>query len=135
MRPRKYASADTWYCDSPVGIHLLQKTVKSLCQQAGFNGYFTNHSLRSTAATRMYTCGLDEQLIAEKTGHRSNSVRSYKRTSNEQQKEISSVICGQKKRKIEMDSLEQYNSSDEKYTKTNKVINIKTKDFSLDFKF
>ena len=33
--------------------------------------------------------GVDEQLIAEKTGHRSSSVRAYKRTSDEQQQWLS----------------------------------------------
>lgn len=35
---------------------------------------YTNHSLRATAATRLYAAGVDEQLIAEKTGHRSSTV-------------------------------------------------------------
>ena len=49
--------------------------------------------------------GVDEQLIAEKTGHRSSSVRAYKRTSDEQQHRLSEILygsdrgsdCGEKK--------------------------------------
>ncbi|XP_062573148.1 zinc finger MYM-type protein 2-like [Saccostrea cucullata] len=55
------------------------------CKIAGFTGHYTNHSLRATAATRLYDAGIDEQLITEKTGHRSTSVRSYKRTNEQQQ--------------------------------------------------
>ena len=92
-----------WYCDSPIGVHVLQQTVGKLCAMAGFKGYFTNHSLRATAATRLYSAGVDEQLITEKTGHRSSAVRSYKRTSDQQLSEISHILQGQstsKKEKI-----------------------------------
>jgi hypothetical protein len=65
-----------------------------LCEQAGFKGHFTNHSLRATAATRLYDAGVDEQLIAEKTGHRSSAVRSYKRTQNAQLVKCSDIIQG-----------------------------------------
>jgi integrase len=34
-------------------------------------GRYTNHSLRATTATRLYQAGVEEQLIMERTGHRS----------------------------------------------------------------
>ena len=58
--------------------------MKTVCEQAGLNGFYTNHSLRSTAATRMYQNQCSEQLIQEVTGHRSLAVRGYKHTSEEQ---------------------------------------------------
>lgn len=58
--------------------------------------FFSNHSLRATAATRLYMAGVDEQLIAEKSGHRSVSVRNYKRTSEDQEKRVSDIVQGQK---------------------------------------
>ncbi|ESO94448.1 hypothetical protein LOTGIDRAFT_161138 [Lottia gigantea] len=91
LRPKKMPCSDVWYCDSPVGIHTIQSTVKRLCQSAGIIGNFSNHSLRATAATRLYQAGVDEQLITEKTGHRSNAVRAYKRTSDAQQASMISV--------------------------------------------
>ena len=52
------------------------------CSEAGIGGYRTNHSLRATAATRLYQAGVHEQLIIERKGHRSlEGVRSYKHTS------------------------------------------------------
>ena len=63
---------------------------------AGFNGFFSNHFLRATATTRLYLAGVDEQLIAEKTGHRSLSVRNYKRTSEDQEKLVRDIVQGQK---------------------------------------
>lgn len=95
MRPLRYPTDSTWYADSPVGVHTLQQTVAKLCKIAGFTGHYTNHSLRATAATRLYDAGIDEQLITEKTGHRSTSVRSYKRTNEEQQQRVSKIIHGE----------------------------------------
>jgi integrase len=63
-----------------------------MCKEAGFDGFFTNHSLRATAATRLYAAGVDEQLMAGKTGHRSSAIRNYKRTSEEQLQSVSNLI-------------------------------------------
>ena len=72
---------------------------------AGINGYKTNHSLRATAATRLYQAGVDEQLIMEKTGHRSlEGMRSYKRTNTVQQENISDILSLTKKPAIEQPS-------------------------------
>ena len=57
-----------------------------------FSGFYTNHSLRATCATRLYSAGVDEQLIMERTGHKSNSVRQYKRTNDGQIKTVSDIL-------------------------------------------
>lgn len=69
---------DMWYCDAAVGLNKLQSVVKDMRHEAGFVGKYTNHSLRSTSATRMYDAGIDEQTICQFTGHRSNAVHLYK---------------------------------------------------------
>ena len=54
---------------------------------------------------RRNSVGVDEQLIADLTGHRSSSVRAYKHTSDEQQHRLSEILygsdrgsdCGEKK--------------------------------------
>ena len=52
--------------------------------------YRTNSSFRASAATRLYQAGVDEQLVMERTGHRSlEGVHSYKRTSTDQQESMS----------------------------------------------
>ena len=38
-------------------------TFKRLCEEAGIEGYKTNHSLRVTTATRLFQSGAEEQLI------------------------------------------------------------------------
>ena len=81
-----------WYLNRPVGANKLRDTIKELCKKANLPGFYSNHSLRSTAATKMYRANIDEQLIMEITGHRSLSVRSYKRTCNAQRKVASNTI-------------------------------------------
>ncbi len=65
-----------------MGVNSLKKIVSTLAKEAGLVGHFTNHSLRAMAATRMYNGGVDEQVIKEITGHKSDSVRAYKHTSD-----------------------------------------------------
>ena len=77
LRPRTNYSGDYWYTNQPVGVNKLQAMVKIVCKEAGLTGFYTNHSLRSTAATRMYNNSCPEQVIQEITGHRSLAVRSY----------------------------------------------------------
>jgi len=68
-----------WYSKKPVGHNKIASTVKKLCAQVGVEGYKTNHSLRRTAATRLFQAGCDEQLIMDVTGHRStDGVTEYK---------------------------------------------------------
>jgi len=72
--------------------------VKCLCQKAGIGGYKTNHSLRVTVATRLFQNGMDEQLIMERTGHRStDGIQAYKRSCNEQQALVSRVLNREKR--------------------------------------
>ena len=67
--------------------------MKRLCKEAGLEGYKTNHSLRVTAATRLYNAGVDEQQIMQRTRHWSiEGVRLYKRTSEQQQEDVSSLL-------------------------------------------
>ncbi len=88
----KKLTGRTWYSDKPVGVNSLKKIVSSLAKEAGLVGHYTNHSLRATAATRMYNGGVDEQVIKEITGHKSNSVHAYKHTSEGLLKKASLTI-------------------------------------------
>ena len=47
----------------PIGRNKLSKAVADICKECGIMGYKTNHSLRATAATRLYESGIDEQLV------------------------------------------------------------------------
>ncbi|ESO98027.1 hypothetical protein LOTGIDRAFT_174465 [Lottia gigantea] len=83
-----------------VTIHYYQFIIKQMCAYAGFQGNRSNHSLWATTATRLFRARVYEQLICEQTGHRSNVVRLYKRTSDEQLAEMSDAIKAQQWRKL-----------------------------------
>ena len=93
FQPLKKPSGDIWFSSKPIGHNVLNQTVARLCSEAGMGGYRTNHSLRATAATRLYQVGVDEQLIMERTGHCSlEGVRSYKHTSESQKEAVSDLL-------------------------------------------
>ena len=57
LQPKKKFTANEWFLDRPVGINTLRDTIKDICKKAGFPGFYSNHSLRSSSATRMYRGG------------------------------------------------------------------------------
>ena len=64
-----------------------------MCKAADIKGHETNHSLRATGATELYTAGVAEKIIKERTGHRSlECLRMYERTSTKQHKAVSRVL-------------------------------------------
>ena len=93
--PISKPKGNVWYKTIPIGIKSLRSTVSKLCQKGDIDGYKTNHSLRVTAATRLFHEGIDEQLVMERTGQRSiDGVRTYKRTCSEQHAKLSDVLHG-----------------------------------------
>ena len=93
LTPLTHPKAHLWFTKTPYGHNKLSSTVKHLCSKAGITGYKTNHSLRATAASRLYQAGVDEQLVMELTGHHSiEGVRSYKRTFDVQQQCLSDFL-------------------------------------------
>ena len=93
LRPLDKPTDKQWFSIAPVGVNTLSNVVKRLCSTAGFVGYFTNHSLRTTAATRLFDAEVDEQLIKIKTGHSSDAVRSYKRVSDDKLESLSDIVA------------------------------------------
>lgn len=91
---RKWENESIWYCTSPMGRQKLAGVVSGLCSKAGLEGFRTNHSLRASAASRLYAEGVDEQPIKEVTGHRSNAVREYQRTNKDQMKCVNKIVQG-----------------------------------------
>ena len=94
LRPRKNFNPNVWFCDQPYGVNKIRSAVKDMCRQAGIVGKFSNHSLRATCATRMYQNGVPEQIIKETTGHKSDCVRTYKRTSDDLKQCASATVTG-----------------------------------------
>ena len=63
LQPLQKPKGDIWFSKVLCGHSTLQKIVPELMKAAGVSGYFTNHSLRASAATQLFEGGVDEQLI------------------------------------------------------------------------
>ncbi len=98
LKPRK-THQDIWYLKSAVGHNTLANMVSKMIKQANIPGNFSNHSLCSTATTRLFHASVDEQLIMARTGHSSTrGVRAYKRICDQQKQYTSSNLNSKKKR-------------------------------------
>ena len=81
-----------------MGHNLLGGTVRKMCEIAGLQGHYTNHSLCATAATRLFEAGTDEQLIMQRTGHSTTAgVRSYKSVGEKLRATTSDALNGSKR--------------------------------------
>ncbi len=91
VRPLDKFKGTVWYSSVAIGKNKLSSMVQAICRDAGIKGHKTNHSLRATGATQLYTAGVPEKIIQERTGHRSlECLRMYERTSDCQHKAVSS---------------------------------------------
>ena len=90
LKPACKPTSDRWYDRVPVGHNNLRLTMTRLCKAAGIKGFKTNHSLRETTATRLYNSGVDEQLVMERTGHR--SIKGVRNTSDQQRQTLSDIL-------------------------------------------
>ncbi len=81
-----------WFMDKPIGINALCSTVKRLAEKAGLQGKFSNHSLCTSSATRLFQGGVPEKVIKEITGHRSDCVHEYEQTLNNLKCKVSATL-------------------------------------------
>lgn len=95
FQPLSKPKPHVWFSLQSVGHNKLEGVVKGIMSAAGFVGNFSNHSLWASTAARLYWAGVSDQLIKEQTGHRSNAIEAYKRTSDIQKRDVSRVISGQ----------------------------------------
>ena len=83
LTPLKNLTQERWYSRFPIGHNKLVDTVPCPMREAGIDGYFTKHSLRVTATTRLYDSQIDEASIMHRTGHWCvEGVIAYKRSFN-----------------------------------------------------
>ena len=65
-----------------VGIKSLNKILPEMCESADFKRK-TAHSLRVTCVSSLFNAGVDEKLIRERSGHRSNALFQYEKPTEE----------------------------------------------------
>ena len=104
-------------------------TVKNMCSKAGLVGKFTNHSLRATSASRMYQSHISEQIIKEIKGHRSDCVRTYKRTFDEIRKDASNKISGESVEEVSETNVNCEQESSDVKSKQSKNLDQCTSDY------
>jgi hypothetical protein len=95
LKPKSaYSPSDeVWYTNQVVGKNELARMVPTMFKEAKLSKHATNHSLRATGATELYRCGVPENIIKERTGHKSlDGVRAYERTTVEQQRAVSRIL-------------------------------------------
>ena len=68
LTPLKEANGNIWFKAVPYGVHSIQKTVSRLMANAGFDGNFSNTSLRRTARTRLLEFGIPDKIARQVTG-------------------------------------------------------------------
>ena len=87
----KYNQAQ-WYGEQVVGLNSIRRVMSDVCEKAKIKGFITNHSLRRTGTTRLFTKGVERTLIKEFTEHRSDAVDAYAVTSHEQREKLSNIL-------------------------------------------
>lgn len=76
-----------------MGIHSISKIITKICAMAELSGNYTSHTGKVSTATQLYDVGIPENLIQERTGHRSvSSLRVYNRTTEAQKRKISASL-------------------------------------------
>ena len=57
--------------------------LKDMCYEAGITGQKTNHSLRATGVSEVFAADASENIIKERTGHRSlDALHVYEHTTS-----------------------------------------------------
>ena len=81
------------FARQPVGRNRFAKIIPDMCKSVGIGGRKTGHSGKVTCATALYHQNFGDQLIKERTGHRSiEALHKYKRTASDQQHEVSMAL-------------------------------------------
>lgn len=80
----------------PVDINTLNSILPELCKAVGIKRK-TAHSLRVTCVSTLFNNGVEEKLIRERSGHRSNALFRYEKASKEQLKNVSFLLGPNKK--------------------------------------
>ena len=62
-----------------------------LCKKVGMK-VKTAHCLRVKCATKLFTSGVEEKMIRERAGHRSNALFSYQKPSDHQISKVSKLL-------------------------------------------
>ena len=100
LKPRRIKGpikeGEPWFERTVIGHNKLSGMVKEMLRAAGVDdSNKSNHSLRATGISRMFSSGVPEKLIMERSGHiSSDGVRMYERSTAKQHQVVSDVLSG-----------------------------------------
>lgn len=78
-QPIRNPNGYRWFSKMRLGLHSCQKMLKTMAQESGLSGRITNHTLRKTTVTRLFSENVDDKVIRSITGHRSrDGLDAYK---------------------------------------------------------
>ena len=83
-----------WYSREVIGQNSIGKIIGSLMESAGYQGFFSGHSLRRSGGTRLFQAGVQRKLVKEMTGHTSDAIDKYQVTSDSQKHAMSKILQG-----------------------------------------
>lgn len=85
-------SANFCYDNAPIGINSLNKILpEKVCGETGLLRK-TSHNLRVTCATMLFQNSVEEKLIRERTGHRSDALFKYEKPNLDQQRKVGKIL-------------------------------------------
>ena len=103
LQLRQKPNPAVWYARQVMGENAIGKVISKLMSDAGYEGFFSGHSLRRTGGSRLFQAGVQRKLVKECTGHSSDTVDAYQITSDNQRATISTIL--QNKPKSESSSV------------------------------
>ena len=84
LRPKKAPAGAIWHDNVVIGRDKLASFLRDMCRKARITEKKTNHGLRATGASALFTAGVPEKLIYDVTGYCSNALHLYERPSLQQ---------------------------------------------------
>jgi hypothetical protein len=93
QKPNKdFLKTGLWYSNAKVGVNMVKKMMRKICEVCHLEGNYTNHCVRATAITILGKTFEDTDVQAV-SGHKSlNALGIYKRTSNEKLSKMSAHL-------------------------------------------
>ena len=107
---------------SAVGVNTLSTILPNMCKGAGLK-LKTSHCLGVTCATALFQKGVEDKLIRQRTGHRSNALLKYETACGEQVKSVSDILGPVSSKKVS-DSREDCESDLSEINYVQNVVNL-----------
>ena len=94
LQSRNKITPCCWYAREVLGVNSIGKVIGKLMEEAGYEGFFSGHSLRCSGGTRLFQAGVQRKLVKEVTGHTSDAIDKYQVTSDSQRAVMNDILQG-----------------------------------------